>query len=75
MNGWTMLDELRWQGSGVPVIVMSKEPDYGKLQNILVEGAQDYLVKPFTHPLLLQKIFRHFLWRTSAEEQACILTR
>jgi len=60
MNGWTMLDELRWLGSGDPVIVMSKEADYAKLQNFLMEGAQDYLVKPFNHLLLMQKTFRHF---------------
>ncbi len=73
MNGWTMLDELRWQGSEVPVIVMSKEVNYAKLQNFLVEGAQDYLVKPFSHLLLMQKTFRHFPWQTSVGERPVLV--
>lgn len=73
MNGWTMLDELRWQGNAVPVIVMSKEVNYAKLQNFLIEGAQDYLVKPFNHLLLMQKTFRHFPWRTSVGERPALV--
>ncbi len=65
MNGWTMLDELRWQGIAIPVIVMSEEVNEAKLKNFLVEGAQDYLVKPFNLLLLMQKTFRHFPWQTS----------
>ncbi|MGB5055831.1 MAG: response regulator [Nitrospirales bacterium] len=65
MNGWTMLDELRWQGNAVPVIVMSKEENCAKLKKLLAEGAQDYLVKPFNHLLLMQKTFRHFPWQPS----------
>lgn len=65
MNGLTMLDELRWEGSEVPVIVMSNEGDYLKLQKFLREGVQDYLVKPINHLLLMQKTFRHFPWRES----------
>lgn len=72
MNGWTMLDELRWLGSGVPVIVMSKEADYAKLQNFLMEGAQDYLVKPFNHLVLLQKLFRHFPWDVGGENRRAL---
>ncbi|GJL70702.1 MAG: hypothetical protein NPIRA06_33370 [Nitrospirales bacterium] len=41
MNGLNMLDELRWEGSEVPVIVMSNEGDYMKLQKFLGEGVQD----------------------------------
>ncbi|HBP90764.1 MAG TPA: hypothetical protein DD706_24100 [Nitrospiraceae bacterium] len=69
-----MLDEPRWLGSEVPVIVMSNETDYVKLQNFLGEGAQDYLVKPFSHLLLLQKLFRHFPWRMSAENRSALIT-
>lgn len=72
MNGWTMLDELRWLGSGVPVIVMSKEADFAKLQNFLMEGAQDYLVKPLNRLLLLQKLFRHFPWGMGAENRPAL---
>lgn len=60
MNGWTMLDELRWQGSEVPVIVMSQEANQAKLRKLIEEGAQDYLVKPLNPHLLLEKSLRHF---------------
>ena len=69
MNGWTMLDELRWQGSEVPVIVMSKEANQAKLRKLLEEGAQDYVVKPLNPHLLLQQSLRHFSWRTSVEKR------
>lgn len=59
-----MLDELRWQGCEAPVIVMSHEANQAKLQTLLKEGAQDYLVKPFNHHLLHEKSFRHFALRT-----------
>lgn len=73
MNGWTMLDELRWQGCQVPVIVMAHEVNYGNLKKILVEGAHDYLVKPLDRQLLLQKLFRHFLWQTANEKSLVLL--
>lgn len=48
MDGWTMLDELRWQGDHTPVIVMSGGVDHQVLRDMLNEGAQGFLVKPFT---------------------------
>ena len=73
MNGWTMLDELRWQGNAVPVIVMSKEGNCAILKNLLVEGAQDYLVKPINHLLLMQKTFRHFPWQPSKGKRQALV--
>lgn len=69
MNGWTMLDELRWQGSAVPVIVMSNEANQVRLRKLLEEGAQDYVIKPFNLHLLIQKALRHFSWPTSEEKK------
>ena len=72
MNGWTMLDELRWQGYDVPVIVMSQEANQAKLRELLHEGAKDFLVKPFNPYLLLQKSLRHFSCRTSVEKRSLL---
>ncbi|MEO8325804.1 MAG: response regulator [Nitrospirota bacterium] len=72
MNGWTMLDELRWQSSAIPVIVMSQEANQAKLRKLLEEGAQDYLVKPLNPHLLLQKFLRHFSVRADAEKTAVL---
>lgn len=75
MNGWTMLDELRWQGSAVPVIVMSNEANQVSLRKLLKEGAQDYVVKPFNPHLLVQKALRHFSRRTSVEKRPVLETK
>ncbi|MCA9462509.1 MAG: response regulator [Nitrospira sp.] len=48
MTGRTMLDELRWLESRVPVVMMSGGQDHKELKQFLREGAQGYLMKPFT---------------------------
>ena len=48
MDGATVLDELRWQNIEVPVVVMSGTMDPFRFQNMLQEGAQGCLGKPFT---------------------------
>ena len=52
MDGHTMLDEIRWRGYHMPVIVMSGGPDEQGLRNLLYEGAQEFLLKPFDFPHL-----------------------
>ncbi len=47
MNGRTMLDELRWLGYQLPVLVMSEGSDIQALRQFLQEGAQGFLIKPF----------------------------
>ncbi|MDH5773755.1 MAG: response regulator [Nitrospirota bacterium] len=46
MDGLTMLDELRWLGNPIPVVMMSggvKKPDLSQR-----EGAQGFMSKPFS---------------------------
>ena len=52
MDGHTMLDELRWRGYHMPVIVMSGSTDIQELRHLLDEGVQEFLVKPFDFPHL-----------------------
>lgn len=54
MDGWTMLDELRWRNDDVPVMVMSGEVSVESMRSLLCEGAQGFLTKPF-HLQDLQK--------------------
>ena len=54
MNGRTMLDELRWLGYEVPVVMMSGGSDHKELRRFLQEGAQGYLMKPFNLQALKQ---------------------
>ncbi len=47
MDGRTMLDELRWLGHQMPVLMMSGASDERELRQLLQEGAQGFFVKPF----------------------------
>jgi CheY-like chemotaxis protein len=47
MNGRTMLDELRWLGYRMPVVMISGGAAYKDLQQFRKEGAQGFLMKPF----------------------------
>lgn len=47
MDGQTMLDELRWLGHQVPVLMMSGGADERALRQLLQEGAQGFFMKPF----------------------------
>ena len=47
MDGRTMLDELRWLGYHMPVLVMSGGLDLPALRQLLNEGAQGFFLKPF----------------------------
>ena len=48
MDGMTMLDELRWLGYPMPVVIMSGGAKRLGLGEIEREGAQGYLNKPFS---------------------------
>ena len=54
MNGKTLLDELRWIGSQLPVWMMSGESDIQALRQLLQEGAQGFFIKPI-QPKSLQQ--------------------
>ncbi len=54
MDGRTMLDELRWLGYQMPVLAMSGGLDLHALRQLLNEGAQGFLLKPFNLQSLKQ---------------------
>lgn len=47
MDGFAVLDELRSQGSKVPVIVLTARDSVGDTVSALEGGADDYMPKPF----------------------------
>ena len=47
MDGFELLDELRSQGSTVPVIVLTARDSVGDTLSALEGGADDYMPKPF----------------------------
>ncbi len=48
MDGLTMLDELRWLGFRMPVVMMSGARKGPSRSQLLKEGAQGFMRKPFT---------------------------
>lgn len=46
MDGRTMLSELRWLGHQMPVLIMSNESDEQVHSQLLMEGAQGFVLKP-----------------------------
>ena len=48
MDGSTMLDEIRWLGYQIPVVVMSGDVNGPDLRRLVLEGAQGFMVKPFS---------------------------
>ncbi|HBP86175.1 MAG TPA: hypothetical protein DD706_00595, partial [Nitrospiraceae bacterium] len=69
MDGRTMLDELRWLGHQVPVLMMSGDADERVLRQLLQEGAQGFFVKPF-HLDSLKQTCRKIIHKTQVEAQS-----
>lgn len=65
MDGRTMLDELRWLGHQMPVLMMSGASDERALRQLLQEGAQGFFVKPF-HLKSLKEACRRILPKNEA---------
>jgi DNA-binding response OmpR family regulator len=61
MDGRTMLDELRWMGYQIPVLMMSGGTDKQTLRQLLHEGAQGFFIKPFQLQSLQQSFAQIFL--------------
>ena len=60
MDGRTMLDELRWLGHQMPVLMMSGASEEPLLRRMLQEGAQGFFLKPF-HLASVQQACRKIL--------------
>jgi DNA-binding response OmpR family regulator len=56
MDGFEVLDQLRSQGSTVPVIVLTARDSVGDTVSALEGGADDYMPKPFRFAELLARV-------------------
>ncbi len=68
MDGRTMLDELRWLGHQMPVLMMSGGSDERALRQLLQEGAQGFFMKPF-HLTSLRQACQQLFKTDEVEEQ------
>ncbi|HNP60977.1 MAG TPA: response regulator, partial [Nitrospirales bacterium] len=69
MDGRTMLSELRWLGYRMPVLMMLGESDERIQSQLLMEGAQDFILKP-PHLPSLQQTCRQVFSKYAVEEYA-----
>lgn len=56
MDGFEVLDQLRSQGSRIPVIVLTARDSVGDTVSALEGGADDYMPKPFRFAELLARV-------------------
>ncbi len=56
MDGFDLLEQLRSQGSNVPVIVLTARDSVGDTVSALEGGADDYMPKPFRFAELLARV-------------------
>lgn len=69
MDGRTMLDELRWLGHQMPVLMMSGASEEPLLRRMLQEGAQGFFLKPF-HLASVQQACRKILQNDGVKAEA-----
>ncbi|MGF1588043.1 MAG: response regulator transcription factor [Pleurocapsa sp.] len=55
-DGFTVLEELRSQNTKIPIIVVTALSDEKIYQQVISQGADDYIQKPFSFQVLLAKI-------------------
>ncbi len=55
-DGWTVLKELRSQGSQLPIIILTARDDVNAKVAGLERGADDYVTKPFNFKELLARV-------------------
>ncbi|GAA1166703.1 response regulator transcription factor [Nocardioides aquiterrae] len=71
MDGFTVLEQLRAQGSRMPVIVLTARDSVGDTVSALEGGADDYMPKPFRFAELLARVrlrLRHDQVTTARED-------
>ncbi|RNL60603.1 DNA-binding response regulator [Nocardioides marmoriginsengisoli] len=56
IDGFEVLDQLRSQGSAIPVIVLTARDSVGDTVSALEGGADDYMAKPFRFAELLARV-------------------
>ena len=65
MDGIQVLDRLKSECPDLPVIVVSASADQDLVEECLVKGATDYLIKPFEAVALKEKVYGVLeRWRT-----------
>jgi len=72
LSGWAVCERLRADGDWTPVLMLTaKDGDWDQVE-ALDAGADDYVTKPFSHPVLVARL--RALVRRGARERPAVLT-
>ena len=71
INGVTLLSELRESNDSTPTIFLTSHKDKDMLKKGFINGADDYITKPFDNDVLLLRIMA-LLRRNKVKEDECI---
>jgi DNA-binding response OmpR family regulator len=56
MNGLQTLEEIRSKGFTMPIVMVTSKNDLENISAALEKGANEYVLKPFTKEILLEKM-------------------
>jgi two-component system chemotaxis response regulator CheY len=58
MDGLSLLKAIRADGAlrGIPVIMVTTEAEFDQMSTAMTEGATEYVMKPFTKEILVDKL-------------------
>jgi len=72
MSGWAVCGALRAEGNWTPVLMLTAKDGEWDQVEALDAGADDYVTKPFSHPVLVARL--RALVRRGARERPAVLT-
>jgi two-component system OmpR family response regulator len=72
MSGWAVCGQLRAEGNWTPVLMLTAKDGEWDQVEALDAGADDYVTKPFSHPVLVARL--RALVRRGARERPAVLT-
>ena len=55
-DGITTLKEIRGSGNDTPIVMVTSKNDVSGIQDAIMSGANEYVMKPFTKDIIVQKI-------------------
>ncbi len=72
LSGWAVCGQLRAEGNWTPVLMLTAKDGEWDQVEALDAGADDYVTKPFSHPVLVARL--RALVRRGARERPAVLT-
>ena len=73
-DGLSVLEELRWQGCYIPIVILTARDDFTDILSGFELGADDYVTKPFRFEELLARIRARLRTAPATAEQDWVLT-